>query len=269
MQESQDEITRELRAKEIYRVGTRGHINFNIISNAITQDTPIQEWKTFVLETLTAQKSTLESPTSKFSMRQLILDKAEGNDISGAEREVISDEFTKERCREAVAGVFLPREVFKSKTTNKRDLTAGVDSAGGYTIDDSLADLIQPLDPDLPMLSRVRKTYGTKPFSIPRKLTKTHAEWLSETGEAEEQDVEFDEIKQRPFNLVGWSNFSERVAYVVVRGNRGLGPQRPSHGTRHRCRKSTTQSHRCQPTFGVRSEQRYPNHFEVQRQLSH
>ena len=211
MQESKDEIARELRAKEIYRVGRKAHIDFNIISKAITNDTPINEWKTFVLETLTAQKSTLESPTSKFSMRQLILDKSEGNIIDGANREIVDDEFMKDRCREAVAGVFLPREVFKSKTTNKRDLTAGVDSAGGYTIDDSLADLIQPLDPDLPMLSRVRKTYGTKPFSIPRKLTKTHAEWLSETGEAEEQDVEFDEIKQRPFNLVGWVNFSKEL----------------------------------------------------------
>ena len=211
MQESKDEIARELRAREIMRVGKRGHIDFNIISKAITNDTPINEWKTFVLETLTAQKSTLESPTSKFSMTQLILDKSEGNDISGAEREVISDEFTKERCREAVAGVFLPREVFKSKTTNKRDLTAGVDSAGGYTIDDSLLDLIEPLDPDLPMLSRVRKTYSPKPFSIPRKLTKTQAEWIGETGEAQEQDVEFDEIKQRPYNLVGWTTFSKEL----------------------------------------------------------
>ena len=116
MQESKDEIARELRAKEIYRVGTRAHIDFNIISKAITNDTPINEWKTFVLETLTAQKSTLESPTSKFSMRQLILDKAEGNTIVGANREIVDDEFMKERCRDAVTGVFLPREVFKPKT---------------------------------------------------------------------------------------------------------------------------------------------------------
>ena len=64
------------------------------------------------------------------------MDKSEGNDISGAEREVISDEFTKERCREAVALACFCREKFSSpKLTNKRDLTAGVDSAGGYTID--------------------------------------------------------------------------------------------------------------------------------------
>ena len=211
MQESKYEIARELRAREIMRVGKRAHIDFNIISNAITQDTPIQEWKTFVLETLTAQKSTLESPTSKFSMRQLILDKSEGNIIDGANREIVDDEFMKDRCRDAVTGVFLPREVFKSKRANKRDLTAGVDSAGGYLVDDSLLDLIEPLDPDLPMLSRVRKTYGTKPFSIPRKLTKTQSEWVGEIAEPAEQNVEFDEIKQRPFNLVGWVNFSKEL----------------------------------------------------------
>ena len=61
------------------------------------------------------------------------------------------------------------------------------------------------------MLSRVRKTYGTKPFSIPRKLTKTESEWVGEIAEPAEQTVEFDEIKQRPFNLVGWVNFSKEL----------------------------------------------------------
>ena len=92
MQESKDEIARELRAKEIYRVGTRAHIDFNRISRAITDDMPINEWKTFVLDTLKDQRSNYDSPESKFSMRQFILDKSEGRDISGAEREVISDE---------------------------------------------------------------------------------------------------------------------------------------------------------------------------------
>ena len=62
------------------------------------------------------------------------------------------------------------------------------------------------------MLSRVRKTYGTKPFSIPRKLTKTQSEWVGEIAEPAEQNVEFDEIKQRPYNLViGWVNFSKEL----------------------------------------------------------
>ena len=117
----------------------------------------------------------------------------------------------KERCREAVAGVFLPREVFKPKRT-KRDLVAqGTASAGGNLVDDSLLDLIEPLDPDLPMLSRVRKTYGTKPFSIPRKLTKTVAQWVGETGEAQEESITFGKMDQKPFNLVGWSVFSTEL----------------------------------------------------------
>ena len=211
MQESKNENARELRAREIMRLGKRAHIDFNIISKAITNDTSVNEWKTFVLETLTAQKSTLDSPALKFSMRKLILDKAEGNGITGAEREVVDNEMMKDRGREAVNGFLLPQAVLKSKRTNKRDLSAGVDSAGGYTIDDSLADLIQPLDPDLPILSRVRKTYGTKPFSIPRKLTKTEAEWVGETVSPTEQNVTFDEIKQRPFSLVGWVTFSKEL----------------------------------------------------------
>ena len=47
--------------------------------------------------------------------------------------------FMKDRCRDAVNWrVLLPRDQFSSpKRTNKRDLTAGVDSAGGYLVDDS------------------------------------------------------------------------------------------------------------------------------------
>ena len=91
--------------------------------------------------------------------------------MSGVEREIVNNEMSKERGREAVNGLLLPQSVFKSKRANKRDLTAGVDSAGGYTIDDSLADLIQPLDPDLPMLSRVRKNVRNEALFNP---TKTH-----------------------------------------------------------------------------------------------
>ena len=86
------------------------------IVSAISADMPVHEWKTFVLDTLTAQKSTLDSPESKFSMCRFILDKAEGREISGANREVINDEFMKERGREPVTGVLLPQSVFKQKT---------------------------------------------------------------------------------------------------------------------------------------------------------
>ena len=87
----------------------------------------------------------------------------------------------------------------------------GAASAGGNLVDDSLLDLIEPLDPDLPMLSRVRKTYGTKPFSIPRKLTKTVAQWVGETGEAQEESITFGKIDQKPRNLVGWTTFSKEL----------------------------------------------------------
>ena len=210
---SKAEAEEDLRAFDIYSIGRKSSLDQNTISNAISGGMKVEDFTNIALKhvkKLVDDKHTSQV-TDRFSMRQLILDKSEGRDVSGAEREVVNDEMSKERGREAVNGLLLPQSVFKSKRTNKRDLTVGVDSAGGYLVDDSLADLIQPLDPDLPMLSRVRKTYGTKPFSIPRKLTKTQAEWLGETGEAQEEDVEFDEIKQRPYNLVGWTTFSKEL----------------------------------------------------------
>ena len=56
----------------------------------------------------------------------------------------------------------------------------------------------------------VRHTHRS-PFQSPENSQKTQAEWIGETGEAQEQDVEFDEIKQRPYNLVGWTTFSKEL----------------------------------------------------------
>ena len=210
---SKSEAERELRAFEIFEIGKKAHLEHHVVVNAISDEKmSVSDFTSIALETLKKREDIKHASqvTDRFSMRQLILDKAEGHTIVGANREVIDNEMMKERGREPVNGLLLPQSVFKPKRT-KRDLTAGVDSAGGYLVDDSLADLIQPLDPDLPMLSRVRKTYGTKPFSIPRKLTKTEAEWVGETAEPAEQTLTFDEIKQRPHNLVGWVNFSKEL----------------------------------------------------------
>ena len=211
---SKSEARRELRAFDLYEIGRKASLDQHVIVDAISNpDMSVSDFTSLALETLKKRQNDEHTSklTDRFSMRQIILDKAEGRDVSGVEREVVDDEMSKDRGREAVNGLLLPQSVFKPKRT-KRDLTAGVDSAGGYTVDDELlADLIAPLDPELPMLSRVRKTYGTKPFSTPRKLTKTQAQWVGEIAAPIEQDVTFDKIDQRPYNLVGWANFSKEL----------------------------------------------------------
>ena len=208
LHESKEELLREATAKEIYRLGTRAHIAFHEISKAITNETPLSEWKTFVLDTLKSESPKYDSAESKFSLRKFILDKAEGNTIVGAEREVIDTEASKERGRQAVRGVLLPQSVFKPKKTKRTLVAQGAASAGGHLVDQAILDLIEPLDPEFPMTSRVRKVYPTKPFSVPVKETATTAQWVGETIAPIEQNITFNKIEQTPHNLVGWTTFS-------------------------------------------------------------
>ena len=90
-------------------------------------------------------------------------------------------------------------------------MTASVDTAGGHTIDQAILDIIEPLDPDLAMLSRVGKTYSTKPFAVPRKLSRIEAQFVGETVAPTEQNITFGKINQKPFNLVGWTTFSREL----------------------------------------------------------
>ena len=210
---SKAEAERDIRAFEIYEIGKKAHLDHHVVVNAISDESvSLDDFRNTALEHVKklVDDGHKSQVTDRFSMRQFILDKSEGRDISGANREVIDTEYAKERGREPVTGVLLPRSVFKPKRT-KRDLTAGTDSAGGYTIDQEILDLIEPLDPDLPMLSRVRKTYATKPFSVPRKLSRTQAQWTGETVEPTEQNITFGKIDQKPFNLVGWTSFSREL----------------------------------------------------------
>ena len=170
----------------------------------------MSEWKDFVLETLRSESPRLDSPESKFSMRKFILAKAEGRDIAGAEREVIHAESQKEHGRNAPTGTLIPQSVFKQKRS-QRDLTVGTDTAGGYTVDDRLYDLITPLDPNLQMLSRVSKVYPTRPYSAPKKDTPAKAFWTGETQAPTEQNPTFSKIDQTPHNLVGWTSFSKEL----------------------------------------------------------
>ena len=209
--ESKAEILREANAKEIYRLGTRAHINFEKISKAITDEMPLSEWKDFVLDTLKSEIPKRDSVEDNFSMRKFILDKAEGNTIVGANREVIDTESAKDRGRQAVRGVLLPQSVFKPKKTKRTLVAQDAASAGGALVDQEILDLIEPLDPSLPISSRVSKVYPKKPYSAAVKESRTVAQWVGETGEATEQDVTFGEVKQRPHHLVGWSIFSKEL----------------------------------------------------------
>ena len=150
--------------------------------------------------------------TDRFSMRQFILDRANGKSNLGAEREVIDDELSKDIFRKDVArGVLLPQSVFRPKLRGKRLLTAGNNTAGGFTVEEQLAALIDPLDPNLPITSQVTKNYTSKPFSAAVHETAATAEWVGETIEPAESNITFGEVKQRARTILGFTTVSKEL----------------------------------------------------------
>ena len=145
-------------------------------------------------------------------MRQFILDRANGKSALGAEREVIDDEMSKDIFRKDVArGVLLPQSVFQPKLRGKRLLTAGNNTAGGFTVDEQLLALATPLDPNLPITSQVSKNYTSKPFSAAIHETAATAEFVGETIAPAESNITFSEVKQRARTILGWTTVSKEL----------------------------------------------------------
>ena len=212
---SKSEAERELRAFEMFEIGKKGHLDHHLVVNAISDETvSVNDFRNAALKhvkKLVDDKHTSEV-TDRFSMRQFILDRANGKSNLGAEREVIDDEMSKDIFRKDVArGVLLPQSVFRPKLRGKRLLTAGNNTAGGFTVEEQLAALIDPLDPNLPITSQVTKNYTSKPFSAAVHETAATAEWVGETIEPAESTITFGEVKQRARTILGFTTVSKEL----------------------------------------------------------
>ena len=213
---SKKEAEREIRAHEIYEIGKAARLDHHLVVNAISDESvSVDDFRNAALKhvkKLVDDKHTSQV-TDRFSMRQFILDRANGKSNLGAEREVIDDELSKDIYHKNVArGVLLPQSVFKPKLRGKRLLTAqGTGASGGFTVEEQLAALIDPLDPNLPITSQVTKNYTSKPFSAAVHETAATAEWVGETIEPAESTITFGEVKQRARTILGWTTVSKEL----------------------------------------------------------
>ena len=212
-QESTEELLREATAKEIYRIGTKAHINFDTISKAISNGTPLNEWKDFVLDHMNKSNinlNTKSNPEDRFSLVRFIRDKIEGNPLHERERVVIDEISAGNKSRQSTRGTLLPNSIL-NPIKSKRTLTAGVSSAGGATVDDEIQSLISPLDPETPVYSHAWKVYPSSPWSAPVKSTASVATWKSETEPADESNPTFSSISQTPKHLAAWTSVTREL----------------------------------------------------------
>ena len=122
----------------------------------------------------------------------------------------------KEEFGDPEVGIRLPNECFYPTQTRaqieaKRALVAGTDSAGGFTVDQELLPIIEPLSIYAPILSLVTNIKADSMFSFPRKTTRTTASWVAETVAPVESSIVFDQVKFSPMYLRSFSSYTKSL----------------------------------------------------------
>ena len=135
-------------------------------------------------------------------MSDLSVIKSKENTIGQRERIVIDETSAGNKSRQLTRGTLLPKSILNEP---KRTLTASSNVAGGYTVDDEIQSLIEPLDPETPIYSHTHKMFPTGPWSAPKKDSQSVASWVGETDDAVESIPTFSEIKQSPKHLSAWT----------------------------------------------------------------
>ena len=202
----------ERRAREIFMTGRKCGLDHHLVEKAIIEKTPIREFKEICLEFLKTHSrfNVPADPEENFSLRRFILDRAENRLLSSIEQSVV---FAEEQGQIAanIKGNLVPRSVLDPLPTGRRDLVAGVDASGGYTVDTELQRLIQPLDPDTPIYNLVHKIDARNPFDVPVKSSASSAQWTEETGAAQEANITFDLKAVKPKHLRAWTTYSREL----------------------------------------------------------
>ena len=212
---SKAEARRELRAFDMYEIGRKANLDQHTIINAISDENmSVSDFTSLALEALKKREDDKHTSklTDRFSMRQFILDRANGKSNLGAEREVVDAESAKDIYNKSVArGALLPQSVFQPKSAQRLLTAQGTGASGGFAVDEQLLALAEPLDPSLPITSQVTKNYTSKPFTAAIHETAATAQWLGETIAPAESTITFGEVKQRARTLLGYTTFSKEL----------------------------------------------------------
>ena len=202
----------ELRAREIFMLGKKVGIDHHLVDRAIIEKTSVKAFKEQCLDFLKTHSRfrSQADPEEEFSLRRFILDKSENRSLNTIEQSVI---FAEEQgvIPGNIRGNLVPKSALDPVSTGRRDLVAGVDASGGYTVDDELQKLISPLDPDTPIFNLVNKWDARNPFDVPIKSSASSAQWTAETGAAQGANITFDLKSVKPKHLRAWTTYSREL----------------------------------------------------------
>ena len=200
----------------IFENGRKWGVQPEKINNAIAQKVSYADFREQSLkDKLKAFRDTASAAyIPEFSLRRFILAKATGEKLEHSQQLCV--DAAKEDFGDPEIGIRLPNECFYPTQTRgqieaKRALVAGTDSAGGFTVDEELLPIVEPLSIDAPILSLVTSIKAESMFSLARKTTRTTASWVAETVAPVESNIVFDQVKFSPMYLRSFSSYSKSL----------------------------------------------------------
>lgn len=154
------------------------------------------------------QSTPEEKASKRFSLLRALNTVASKRSLDGVEREMF-EEATREAQR---SGVALSGDIrMPSFMLEKRDLTAGTDGQGGYTIADEMGQMVEILQPRLTVRQLGAQVMNglVGDLVMPRQITKTSAVWEGENTAADETNITFDQLKLTPKRLAAFVEVSK------------------------------------------------------------
>ena len=133
----------------------------------------------------------------------------------GQEFEICQEETTlRQKQGLLTVGTPIPPAIFDERQIGTRALSAGTNTAGGYTIDDELLsdsfiDLLLEYTAATTLVTRLDDLMGNLTF--PRQDARATAQWVGETTAATEQNPTFDVVQMSPKHLRSWTRASVQL----------------------------------------------------------
>lgn len=146
-----------------------------------------------------AQLDMTEKELKQYSMMNAINALTDGNTKSAGFEKEISDEIAKKTGKSS-RGFYVPYDYQIAKNPQKRAMSQGTNSAGGFTVQTDLLSLIDVLRNNM-VVSKLGATFLTglrDSIAIPRVTVATAGSWVAENSAASEGSVTLDQVSMTP-----------------------------------------------------------------------
>lgn len=158
------------------------------------------------------QKTPEQKATERYSLLRAIRTVAEGKPLDGIEREMQEEAQKEFRASNITPNgtLQIPRFI---ASPERRDMTAGTTTAGGFTIPTELRDLIPILEPRLAVqqAGATMLTGLTGNIDFPRNDADAAAVWEGENDANAETSPTFDRLQMSPNRLGAFTDISKQL----------------------------------------------------------